>query len=182
MLEAVVGCAGVGTERTSDAREVFLSVVLPAFNEADRIAASLRAVADYLANQPFASEIIVVDDGSIDGTAGAVREAATSLPVPLRLLSYPRNMGKGHALRVGFADTAGDRIVFMDVDLSTPPPEADKLLREIDRGCDVVLGSRKMAGSVVSIRQPLWRETMGRAFTSICRMVIANVSDVSCGF
>jgi dolichyl-phosphate beta-glucosyltransferase len=159
-----------------------LSVVLPAYNEAPRIGATLRSLEAYLGTLPHASEIVVVDDGSEDGTAAAVREAAKSLVIPVRLVRYRENRGKGHALRTGFAITGGERILFMDVDLSTAPAEADKLLRELDGGCDVVLGSRKMRGAEVDVHQPWWRETMGKAFTILCRFVISDVSDLTCGF
>jgi dolichyl-phosphate beta-glucosyltransferase len=159
-----------------------LSVIVPAYNEAGRIGAPLRAIADWLARQPFTSEIVIVDDGSLDRTADVVREAGVSLPVPLRLVAYAPNRGKGYALRAGFAAARGERLLFTDADLSTPIEEAPRLLAALDDGADLAIGSRKTPGATVEVHQPWLREQMGRTFTWLVRALVAPVSDATCGF
>jgi dolichyl-phosphate beta-glucosyltransferase len=159
-----------------------LSVVVPAYNEAQRIPATLQAISDHFAAAPFPAEVLVVDDGSSDDTAAAVRALAPSLAVPLRLLRYAPNRGKGFALKVGFAASRGERVLFSDADLSTPIAEADRLLAEIERGFDVVIGSRKRAKAQIEVHQPWLRETLGKGFTLLVRMFVADVTDATCGF
>jgi dolichyl-phosphate beta-glucosyltransferase len=159
-----------------------LSIVVPAFNEARRIPTTLRAIGAHFASAPFAVELIVVDDGSSDDTRGAVRALASELTVPVRLLSYPGNRGKGFALKVGFAASRGEYVLFSDADLSTPIEEADRLLAELERGFDLVIGSRKTPRAQIDVHQPWLREKLGKGFTLLVRMLVANVSDATCGF
>jgi len=159
-----------------------LTVIVPAFNEASRITATLHAISDHFAQASFPVELIVVDDGSRDDTATVVREAAPRLAVPLRLLRYATNRGKGFALKIGFAASRGDRVLFSDADLSTPIEEADAFLAELARGADVVIGSRKSARAQIEVHQPWLRETLGKGFTWLVRQLVADVTDATCGF
>jgi dolichyl-phosphate beta-glucosyltransferase len=163
-------------------REPQLSVVVPAFDEAERIAVTLAAIGKHFAARAHEVELIVVDDGSRDATSEVVRTLAPSLAVPLRLLRYTPNRGKGHALKVGFAASRGARVLFSDADLSTPIEEADRFLAELDAGFDVVIGSRKEGRARVEVRQPWLRETLGKGFTWLVRLLIADVTDATCGF
>jgi dolichyl-phosphate beta-glucosyltransferase len=159
-----------------------LSVIVPAYDEAARIPATLRAISDHFANAPHPVELIVVDDGSRDETAAVVRETAAQLALPLRLLRYAPNRGKGFALKVGFAASRGDRVLFSDADLSTPIEEADRFLAELDRGADAAIGSRKSARAQIEVHQPWLRETLGKGYTWLVRRLAADVSDATCGF
>lgn len=159
-----------------------LSLVVPAFNESQRIALPLREMASYLAEQPYSSEIIVVDDGSSDGTFELVCGLGAELPVPLRALRYCPNRGKGHALKVGFAASRADRILFTDADLSTPIEATASLLEPLEAGADIAIGSRWLKGAEVKVHQPWYREYMGRVFTLLVRSLIVDVSDATCGF
>jgi dolichyl-phosphate beta-glucosyltransferase len=158
-----------------------LSIVVPAYDEAARILATLRAISDHFAAHPAPIELIVVDDGSRDATSEVVRTAAPSLALPIRLLRYAPNRGKGFALKVGFAASRGARVLFSDADLSTPIEEADRLLAELDRS-DTAIGSRKRAQARVEVHQPWLRETLGKGFTFLVRALLADVSDATCGF
>jgi dolichyl-phosphate beta-glucosyltransferase len=158
-----------------------LAVVVPAYNEAQRIPSTLRSIADHFAIAPFPVEIIVVDDGSSDDTAAVVRAIATELSIPLTLLRYAPNRGKGFALKVGFAATRADRILFSDADLSTPIEEADRFVAALE-SADVAIGSRKTARAAIEVRQPWLRETLGKGFTALVRLLIADVTDATCGF
>ena len=159
-----------------------LSLVIPAYNEAERIAEPLRSMAAHLGSLPYRSEIVVVDDGSRDATSDRVRATAGELAIPVQLVRYTRNRGKGYALKVGFAAARGERILFSDADLSVPIEQAGRLLRALDEGCDLAIASRKVPGAEIAVHQPWLREQMGRAFSFIVRHSIADVSDVTCGF
>jgi dolichyl-phosphate beta-glucosyltransferase len=154
---------------------------VPAYREERRIGIACDRLARYFRKRRVRFEIIVVNDGSSDGTLAAARSAARRWR-EVRVISYARNRGKGGALRAGILASRGDRVLFLDADLSTRPGEWPKLERRLDRGADLAIGSRKMAGARLVRRQPLWRESMGKVFTWIVRRLLVNVSDVTCGF
>lgn len=172
------------TERSSTpdpgpAGPIRLSVVIPAYNEEGRVAPTLRSVAGFLAAREGGFEILVVDDGSRDGTARAAREAG----VPLRILVLAANRGKGAAVREGILAARGERILFSDADLSTPIEDLPRLERALDQGAAVAFGSRSVPGSEVLLRQPLYRQTMGKVFNLFVRaLVLPGVIDSQCGF
>jgi dolichyl-phosphate beta-glucosyltransferase len=159
-----------------------LTVVIPAFNEARRIEAPLRRMAAYLRAHHPASEVVLADDGSTDGTVGVVEALARELGLSLRVLPSPVNRGKGHAVRRGMLAARGGLVLMTDADLSTPIDELARLVAAIRAGADAAIGSRKVAGAVIETHQPLVRETMGRVFTGLARLLIVDVSDVTCGF
>ncbi len=159
-----------------------LTVVVPAYNEALRIAESLRTMDTYLVARPYSSEILIVDDGSRDKTSEVAREASKGLTTPVRYVGYATNRGKGYALKVGFAAARGARILFTDSDLSTPIEESERLLAKLDEGFEVVIGTRKNADAMIAVHQPKFRELMGKGFTFLVRRLLIEVSDVTCGF
>ncbi len=158
-----------------------VSLIVPLFNESERISGSLREMAAYLQGQAFESEIVLVDDGSTDDTVDVVRALAGDLSVPVRLLQYDRNRGKGFALKVGFEAASGSRLVFSDCDLSTPIDEMPRFLSALGE-VDMAIGTRKAKGAELVRRQPRIRESLGVVFTMIVRVLIAPVSDATCGF
>jgi glycosyltransferase involved in cell wall biosynthesis len=158
-----------------------LSVVIPAYNEAAVICQTVQEVAAYLTALPMTHEIIVADDGSTDGTGPRVQELAASLP-GVRVVSGPHR-GKGAAVRRGILDARGGYVLFMDADHSTRISEWAKCVPWLGDGYDVVIGSRKMAGATVLVRQPPLREAMGQAFTRLSNVLLPmRVTDVTCGF
>jgi dolichyl-phosphate beta-glucosyltransferase len=157
------------------------SCVTPAY-EAQRIGHTLRAVGAYLQRQPFPAEIIVVDDGSRDATAATVAAFEAALP-PVRLLRHGRNRGKGFSVRQGFVHASGDYLLFSDVDLSTPIEEVEKLLAALREPCEVAIGSRALAASQVEVRQPRYREYMGRLYNRCVQaLAVPGIQDTQCGF
>lgn len=157
-----------------------LSVVIPAYNEARRLGATLDRIAAYLGERGVEHEIVVVDDGSTDPTA----ELVAAHPAPgLRLLRQPANRGKGAALRAGVAATAGERVLLTDADLSTPIAEIERLEPRLAAGADLVLGSRAAPGARIDLHQPFYRELMGKTFNRIIRLLgVRGIRDTQCGF
>jgi dolichyl-phosphate beta-glucosyltransferase len=158
---------------------VRLSVVIPAYNEVLRLPSTLARVQDYLAGRGEEHEIVVVDDGSTDATAEVARAAGNVV----RVLRHEPNRGKGFAARRGMLAAAGERRLMTDADLSTPIGELAGLEAALDRGYDVAIGSRAVAGARIEVRQPAYREAMGRLFNVVVQLLLLpGVSDTQCGF
>jgi dolichyl-phosphate beta-glucosyltransferase len=159
-----------------------LSVVVPAFNEEPRIPRTLRELSGYLAANFKEYEIIVVDDGSSDGTASIVEGLGRELP-NITLVSYPANAGKGYATRKGVLASRGDLVLTCDADMSTPVGEYEKLVPFVRDHFDIAIGSRGMEDSELVVRQPWYRELMGRTFNLFVRtLVFKGIRDTQCGF
>lgn len=157
-----------------------LSVVIPVFNEADRLEAGLTRVLAYLRSVDFTTELIVVDDGSTDRTAEMALESVP--PGVGRVLSQPHR-GKGGAVRAGMLEARGRYTVFMDVDLATPIELVQSCLRVLSEEADVVIGSRRVQHAVIEQHQGLAREFLGRGFSALSRFITGvDVSDFTCGF
>ena len=162
-----------------------LSIVVPAYNEGARLGKSLRAIVDYLSEYDGETELIVVDDGSTDGTAEAAREAlSTASSVRTSVISYQSNLGKGRAVRLGLLASRGDIALFTDADLSTPIVETPKLVEPIAHGeCDLTFGSRALDRSLIGVHQPWRREQGGRVFNLAVRLATGlPFWDTQCGF
>jgi dolichyl-phosphate beta-glucosyltransferase len=161
-----------------------LSVVVPAFNEASRLGASLRCILDSL-DPAHATEIIVVDDGSTDATYAVAAESLRGLPPErARIIRYSPNRGKGYAVRVGLLAATSPIALFTDADLSTPLTEIPKVVDPIERGeCDVAFGSRALDRTLIEVRQPGFRESGGRVFNWLLRAGTGlPFLDTQCGF
>jgi dolichyl-phosphate beta-glucosyltransferase len=156
-----------------------LSVVIPAYNEALRLPPTLARVDEHLSARGVAHEILVVDDGSSDATAEIARAAGASV----RVLRHEPNRGKGYAVRRGMLAATGARRLMTDADLSTPIEELARLEAELDRGFDVAIGSRAVAGARIEVRQPAYREAMGRLFNRLVQvLLLPGIADTQCGF
>jgi len=158
-----------------------LSVVIPAFNEEGRIGETLEKIRNYLGARGFAFEIVVVDDGSRDRTASIVGSLAAKDP-RIRLLGGLTNKGKGASVRRGVLASRGEAVLFSDADLSTPIEEVENLLPWLDDH-PLVIASRSLPGSDVMVRQPAYREIMGRIFNMLVRaLLLRGFIDTQCGF
>ena len=160
----------------------FLSIVVPAYNEEERLVASIEKIASYLDAAGIDAEILVVDDGSKDSTAELAAKAL--LGRRGRVLRNGDNRGKGYSVRHGVVEARGRFVLLTDADLSTPIDEHAKLAAVIrDRDLDVVIGSRALPESDVQVRQAWLRQTMGRSFNTIIRAVTGlPFRDTQCGF
>jgi len=161
---------------------VIWSVVIPAYHEARRLPAYLRRVLDYFQERRESYEVLVVDDGSRDGTADAVRELQRARD-QIRLIVLPSNRGKGYAVRVGMVNAVGDFRLFADADGATPIPELGRLEPALRGGADIVIGSRVLNDPGVSVRALRHRKMVGRVFNwLVARIGLKGIADSQCGF
>jgi len=158
-----------------------ISVVIPAYNEEKRLGGTLGRILSYMAEAGHDYEVVVVDDGSRDGTA-AVAESFSGRGV--RTLRTPGNRGKGHAVRRGMLEAGKSLVLFSDADLSTPIEELEKLAAPVLAGrAQIAFGSRSVAGSVIEVSQPVSRVAMGKVFNLLVRMIaLRGFHDTQCGF
>jgi glycosyltransferase involved in cell wall biosynthesis len=159
--------------------EPFLSIVIPAYNEAGRIVSSLEAIQQYAQGKDFSVEVIVVDDGSTDNTV-----EVASAQAGVRVLRNQGNRGKGFSVRHGVLEARGELILFTDADLSAPIEEADKLLAAMESShADAVVGSRALQRELIGAHQSLFREWGGRFFNLLVRIFSGlKIYDTQCGF
>lgn len=158
------------------------SIVIPAYNEQARIGATLTEVVRAVKTHSWNAEVLVVDDGSTDSTVQIVEAVAAQHPY-VRLLRNGTNRGKGYSVRNGMLHASGEIALFTDADLSSPIEEATRLFSAIREGADVAIGSRWLAQSRQTIRQPLYRRFFGRCFNVVTRMIMRlPFADTQCGF
>ena len=163
----------------------FLSIVIPAYNEAVRLGSTLDAVVDYMRETYPQGEVIVVDDGSSDDTAALARASfAKARSLRTSVISYKSNLGKGRAVRLGLLAARGDVVLFSDADLSTPITETPKLIDPILKNeCDVTFGSRALDRQLIGVHQSWRREQGGRVFNLFVRLATGlPFWDTQCGF
>jgi glycosyltransferase involved in cell wall biosynthesis len=156
-----------------------ISIIIPAYNEEKRLPDTLAVLQAYLAATPWEfTEIVVVDDGSRDGTAEVARAAGVGV------LRNPGNRGKGYSVRHGMLKARGDWLLFSDADLSTPIEELEKLWAAIERErAQAAIGSRGLDRSLIGVRQPLFRDVGGRFFNLVIRLLTGlPFHDTQCGF
>lgn len=158
---------------------VYLSLVVPAFNEQRRIQDSLQQIIDYLTKQSYTWEVLVVDDGSRDWTGKLVEECSSQDP-RVRLISQPHR-GKGHAVKVGILASKGAYRFQCDADLSMPIEQVACFLPPHLKDYDVAVGSREVMGAR-RIGEPGHRHLMGRVFNYLVRLVGVSLKDTQCGF
>lgn len=157
----------------------FLSVVIPLFNEQTRLD-RLWIVYKYLKKKKFKYEVILVDDGSTDKTLDKLKKLSKKFN--FKLITYYDNKGKGYAVKTGMLQAKGRYKLFADIDLSTPVDEMEKFLPILSK-YDILIGSRKMKGANLEVRQPYLREFLGKSFTFISQLTLdLDISDFTCGF
>jgi len=161
---------------------VFLSIVIPAYNEEKRISASLVKIMDYMEGKKLSYEFVIADDGCRDNTESIVRSVAGKRAL-LQYLKSDVNHGKGNAVKRGMLAAKGDFALLTDADLSTPIEELDKFLPRMASPGTVLVGNRKTSGSLVRKHQRFIRENMGKVFTLLTNLILCMwQSDFTCGF
>ena len=158
-----------------------LSIIIPSFNEEQRLPDTLRKIAAYVRERRPDTEVIVVDDGSTDKTATVARSYQARIPL-LRVLSNGTNRGKGFSVRHGSLEARGNIVLFTDADLSSPIEEGEKLLARLATH-DVAIGSRAVDRSLIEAHQSAFRESAGIVFNRIVRIILRlPFVDTQCGF
>ncbi|HCM74723.1 MAG TPA: glycosyltransferase family 2 protein [Fimbriimonadaceae bacterium] len=159
-----------------------LAIIIPAYNEQERLGPTLARIAEYARTLDFDTEIWVVNDGSADDTAKLVKCVAESEPL-VHLLDCEQNQGKGAAVRRGMLEIDAEWLLMSDADLATPIEELDKLWPLVGEATPIAIGSRPLKESELEVRQPWYREMMGRAFNLAVRTLgIKGIADTQCGF
>jgi dolichyl-phosphate beta-glucosyltransferase len=162
--------------------EIYLSLLIPVYNEENRIGKSLKEILNFLQTQSYTFEVIIVDDGSQDRTIEVVRHSHDS-SCPIRIERQPNNLGKGEAIKRGMLTASGRYLFFSDADLSVPIGTISKFLSQLEAGSDLVIGTRKEPGALIEVHQPIYREFMGKVFTRLSNLILGlQVSDFTCGF
>ncbi len=161
--------------------EPLLTIVIPAYNERERIGTTVGKIAEFVQAQPFASELLVVDDGSVDGTAELV-ESLSNGSGPVMNVIRNDHRGKAYTVRTGMLAAKGRYVLFTDADLSTPIEEVVRFLPYFEQGFQVVIGSREAPGAQ-RFDEPVTRHVMGRIFTRLVQLVTGQrFEDTQCGF
>ena len=161
----------------------YLSVLIPAYKEGDRIGRNLTEIDKYLKGKNYSYEIIVIVDGSPDNTAEVARNYAHQV-ANLRVIENPENHGKGYVVRQGLLEGKGEYRLFLDADGSTSITHLDAFFPEFENGFDVVIGSRDHMKSQITVHQPKYREILGDAGNWAIRIVLGlwSYPDTQCGF
>jgi dolichyl-phosphate beta-glucosyltransferase len=161
----------------------FLSVIIPAYKEGERIGRNLLEIDKHLKGKNFTYEIIIIDDGSPDNSAEVARNYALQIP-HVRVIENGENHGKGYVVRQGLLEAKGEYRLFLDADGSTSITHLDAFLTQFEAGFDVVIGSRDIEGAFIQVHQPRHREIMGNMGNILIRIVLGlwSYPDTQCGF
>jgi dolichyl-phosphate beta-glucosyltransferase len=158
------------------------SIVIPAYNESQRLGGTLDKVLAYVRARGWNAEVIVVNDGSQDNTEEIARQFVDKDPI-VRIVNNPGNRGKGYSVRNGMLHSRGRIVIFSDADLSSPIEEAAKLVGALESGADIAIGSRWLRRETQTQRQPMYRQIFGRIFNFLLRLSLGlQFKDTQCGF
>jgi dolichyl-phosphate beta-glucosyltransferase len=159
-----------------------LSVIIPAYNEEKRLLSTLGSVHDFLSAEESLFEIIIVDDGSSDGTCDVVKNFAVD-HCGIRLISHSPNRGKGYSVRKGIEAGQGDLLLINDADGSSPIEEIKRLEKALEDGADIAIGSRAIPDQDTKVKAYPYRKIMGNTFNTIVQtLLLPGIRDTQCGF
>jgi len=165
-------------------QKIYLSVIIPAYNEEKRLPKTLREINNYLKKQTYTSEIIVVSDGSSDKTVQVARSLTSEIN-NLKVLDFKERLGKGFGVKHGISEAKGEYRIFTDADNSTSIDQIEKMWPEFKAGYDIVIGSRDAKGAVLAVPQPWIRKVLlGGGFKLVRKIIIGlwEIQDTQCGF
>lgn len=162
---------------------MYLSVIIPAYNEERRLSKTLLGIDAYLTRQKYDYEIIVISDGSKDNTSGIARNLQPKI-ANLKLIDNKKNHGKGYVVRQALLEAQGDIRLFTDADNSTSINQVEKMLPYFKQGYDIVIGSRDAKGAVLDPPQPFLRIMVGNIFNLMTQIIVGlwGIWDTQCGF
>ncbi len=162
--------------------QIYVSLIIPAFNEKARIGKSLDRILNFLHSQPYSSEVIIVDDGSQDQTGDFLKERYGNNN-GVRTYQQSQNQGKGKAVKEGMLLGNGEYLFFSDADLSVPIEALPDFLTQLEDNCDVTIGTRRKSGANIEVHQPFYREFLGKIYTRLTNWILGlRVTDFTCGF
>lgn len=162
--------------------EIELTIVIPAYNEEHRLEGTLRSSIDFFRSLEISFQLLVIDDGSTDGTAKLVNSLSEKNS-EIELISYPKNEGKGYAVKFGVLNSRGGSILIMDADGSTPISEYHKLKSKLDEGYKVAIGSRALIDKGSEVKTIWYRKLLGRVFNGMVNIILVpGIKDTQCGF
>ncbi len=162
--------------------DVYLSVVIPSYNEEHRIGKTLESIAGFLTGQNYRAEVLIVCDGATDRTAQIARSFYEKIP-ELRIIENKENHGKGYVTRQGMTEARGEYRVFMDADNSTSLDQIDRFLPFFSQGYDVVIGDRDLKGSRIAVHQSRFKEILGDFGNFLIQaLAVPGIEDTQCGF
>jgi len=163
-------------------KPLYLSIVIPAYNEEENISSTLQDIAQYLKTKNYSYEVIVVDDGSRDKTAELAAFEGKVFP-HFSLLRHAPNRGKGYTVKEGMLAAAGELILFMDADNSTRINQIDKLMSAVLEDNDIAIGSRRIEGAIIEEYQPRHRRLLGNTYIKLSNLILeTKITDHNCGF
>ncbi|MCB0323799.1 MAG: flippase-like domain-containing protein [Bdellovibrionales bacterium] len=166
----------------ADEELIDVSIILPAYNEENRVGRTLDSILDYFTTRNATFEVLVVDDGSLDGTSAVVRDFERRSDA-VRLLVYTPNRGKGYAVKYGMLNARGRRLLYNDADGATPIEEIERLEHALDEGAQVAIGSRAMFSRDTAIKTVWYRKAIGRIFNGLVNLIVLpGIADTQCGF
>ena len=165
-------------------KEIYLSVIIPAYKEQRRLPKTLKEINKYLSKQDYNYEILVVDDGSPDKTSDVAQSLVSEIK-NLKPTGYQKNRGKGYAVRFGMLEAKGKYRIFTDADNSTSIDQIEKMWPYFEKGFDIVVGSRDVKGAVLDPPQPWFRNVItGESFKLLRKILVGlwGIEDTQCGF
>lgn len=172
----------MNTEILKSENNIYLSVIIPAYNEENRIKKTLESIAAFLSHKNYRTEVLVVCDGVTDKTAEVSKMFLDKIP-SLRVIENKENHGKGYVTRQGMLEAKGERRVFMDADNSTSLDQIDKFLPFFEQGYDVVIGDRDLKESKIAVHQSRFKEALGDFGNFLIQsLAVPGIEDTQCGF
>ncbi len=162
---------------------MYLSIIIPAYNEEKQLANTLKEIDKYLSKQTYDYEILVVNDGSKDRTAEVGREQVSVIR-NLKMIDNKENHGKGYVVRQGMLEAKGEYRIFSDADNATSIDQIENMWPQFEKGYEVVIGSRDIKGTIIALPQPWWRIMLGNVFNLLVQVIsgLWGIWDTQCGF
>lgn len=167
----------------NNSAKIDISIILPCYNEELRLRPTVESIINYFSHKQDKIELIIVNDGSKDGTLELIKELVQQYPITVKFLTYEINRGKGYATKLGMLAAEGKLILYNDADGASPVEEIEKLIDAINSGYDIAIGSRALASENTQVKTNVFRKIIGRIFSFFVSLIIlGKIKDTQCGF